>query len=332
MRLLDRADVVAAGGDDVVNAMEVIRHALAELRSGRAEMPPENSVSLGADGRARAYALPARVGDAAGVKWTAHRPEGHVPSIASFTMVNDAVTGLPLGLVESALLTATRTAATSAFMLMARPPRRVALLGAGVQARAHLRMLSALFPDLDAVTIWNRTAARAHALASVDAPFPLDVCSSAEAALDQADTVITCTNAAAPILDSDAVQPGRTILQVGYHEVSFEAIERADQIVVDLWGEFRMTSAKSIFQMHRAGRFNARRVDADLASLALDRWRPGTGASVFFSSFGLNVFDVAIAANVLRLAKSQDIGLLWNPRPGATLGSALSEEGPGAPE
>ena len=129
LRLLRRADVIAAGGEEVAAAMDDIRTALAALRDGRAEMPPETSVRLGAEGapQARVYALPARVGGHAGVKWTAHRPAGQTPATASFTIVNDAVTGLPIGLVESASLTATRTAAASAFMLMARPPRRVAL-------------------------------------------------------------------------------------------------------------------------------------------------------------------------------------------------------------
>lgn len=313
MRWLGRDEVVAAGGADIAAAMDDIRASLALLRAGDAEMPPETSVRLGPPGsvQARAYALPARVGDRAGVKWTAHRPPGHAPGVVSMTAISDAMTGRPIGMVESALLTATRTAATSAFMLEARPPRRVALLGAGKQAQAHLRMLAERFPALEQVSIWNRTAARAAAMRSgMAVPWACVVAPTLEAGLADADAVLACTNATTPFLPADVVRPGRTVVQVGYHEVPFDAIDRADLVVVDLWGEFRLSSAKSLFQMHRAGRFEAGRVAADLAALALDLWRPGADAAVYFSSFGLSLFDVALAARVLRQAEASGLGAL----------------------
>jgi ornithine cyclodeaminase len=230
----------------------------------------------------------------------------------SVTVVNDAATGLPIGLVESALLTATRTAACSAIALQlgaAAPLRRIALLGAGVQAAAHLRMLAALFPGLEMLTLWNRHPERSQAtLVSVAPLLPVRLEPALDAAIAGADAVICCTAATTPILDADAMRPGRIVLQVGYHEVSFDAIDRADAVLVDLWGEFRLTSAKSLFQMHRAGRFPAERVSADLATLVLDGWRPAPGACVYFSSFGLNLFDVALAGRVLRDAAARGIG------------------------
>ena len=317
LRILSRAQVIAAGGDDFGAAMADIRQALLSLREGNAEMPAETSVRLGNSEatQSRAYALPARVGDRAGVKWTAHAfhdnrdPDNENPSVMSITAINDAIGGQSIGIVESALLTATRTAAATAFMLQARPPRRLALLGAGLQARTHLRMLAELFPALERVTLWNRSQARAAELANAAAtPFPCAAVADLDRALDAADTVLTCTNADSPLLGADAMQPGRSVLQIGYHEVAFAAIARADAVVVDLWGEFRLTSAKSLFQMHRAGQFDAGRVTADLAALALDGWRPAPNDAVYFSSFGLNLFDVALAARVLRVAEARGIG------------------------
>ncbi len=318
-RFLTQADVAAAGGLDSRAAVADLRAALALWRAGDAEMPAETSVSLGGSPQARAYALPARLGGAlglAGVKWTAHRtpvPDG-APSVVSVTVVNDAATGLPLGLVESAQLTATRTAAASALAMQlgaGAAIRHVTLLGAGAQATAHLRMLAAMFPGLAGVTVWNRSPARAAVMmAAVSAPWPLRFVPGIADAVAGADAVICCTAAAAPILDVDALRPGRMILQIGYHEVSFAAIDQADAVLVDLWGEFRLTSAKSLFQMHRAGRFPPSRVAADLAALVLDGWRPSQGACVYFSSFGLNLFDVALAGRVLRDAATLGLGTM----------------------
>ena len=315
LRFLSRRDVRDAGGLDVAAAMADVRGALALWRAGDAEMPAEISVPLAAPGRA--YALPARLGGATGlvgVKWTAHRPplDDGAPPIVSVTLVNDAATGLPVGIVESAQLTAVRTAAVSALALQlgaSAPLRRVTLLGAGVQAAAHLRMLAAVLPGLEEVTVWNRTPGRVPAmLDAVAAPWPVMAASDLAQALAHADAVVCCTAATAPILGVDAVRPGRMVVQVGYHEVSFDAIDRTDIVLADLWGEFRLTSAKSLFQMHRAGRFAADRVAADLPALVLDGWRPPAGASVYFSSFGLNLFDIALAGRVLRDAAARGIG------------------------
>jgi ornithine cyclodeaminase len=320
MLFLSRDDVIAAGGDDIAAAMEVVRETLARMRAGETEMPAEMSVTLGPNGgapQARAYALPARVADVVGVKWTAHRPG---QGAASFALVNDALSGEPVGMVESGRLTAVRTAAVSALVLAAlgeeRRVRRVALLGAGLQARTHLRMLAHIFPGLERVVVWNRTPARARNLVAAargTAPWGLEHAAELAFALAGADSVIACTNAAAPFIGPEAMRPGRSVLQIGYHEVSFDAIDRADAVLVDLWGEFRLTSAKSLFQMHRAGRFGAERVAADLARLVLDGWRPAPHAMVFFSSFGLNVFDIALAANMLAQARRMGIGTTLAP-------------------
>ncbi len=314
LRFLSAADVAAAGGLDTAAALADIRAAIALWRAGAAEMPAETSVALGGSAQARAYALPARLDNAdAGVKWTAHRAGGDgLPALVSLTLVSDATTGLPVGLVESASLTAVRTAAVSALALThaaSAPVRRVTLLGAGAQAAAHLRMLAAMFPGLEAVCCWNRTPARLRAMLALQAlPWPVMTADAPHQAIADADAVICCTAAATPILQAGAVAPGRIVIQAGYHEVSFDAIDQAETVVVDLWGEFSQTSAKSLFQMHRAGRFPASRVAADLPALLLDRWQPHAGAAVYFSSFGLNLFDIALAARVLREAASRGVG------------------------
>ncbi len=60
--------------------------------------------------------------------------------------------------------------------------------------------------------------------------------------------------------------------------------------------------------MHRAGRFPAERVAAELAAAVLDGWRPAPDAAVYMSSFGLNVFDIALAARVLARAEAEGVG------------------------
>ncbi|WP_152981872.1 ornithine cyclodeaminase [Prosthecomicrobium hirschii] len=325
IRWLGRADVLAAGGGDFAAALDDVRAGFALIAGGRATMPAEISVGLGprepAMPGARAYALPARLDGerpVAGLKWTAHRPplDDGAPSILSTTTVNDALTGRPIGIVESAGLTVMRTAAVTALALETvapQPLRRIAVLGAGQQATGHLAMLAALAPhlapDLAEIRLWNRTAARGEALvARFAARLPIRFVGDIDQALDGADAVLACTAALEPVLPVEAVRPGRLVAQIGHHEAPFAAIDRATQVFVDLWGPFAEASGKSLFRMYRAGRFAPERVTADLAAMLAGAPRPGPDEAVYVSSFGLNVFDVALAARILARAEALGIG------------------------
>jgi len=316
-RYLSQRDVIALGGTLAQAALDDVFDVVTLMRQQQAQMPAETHVSL-AGPRGKAYALPACIGgrfNAAGVKWTAHRPDSldSLPQAMAMTLINRADTGLPLGLVESGILTATRTAAVSALALRhaaPRPIQRVLLLGTGVQATAHLDMLRQLFPNIKQVSWWSRSTS-AFITDSKNLPWPLvRTTDLPHACAQDFDAVITCTSAAEPLVGIEAIRPGRLVIQVGYHEVTFAAIALSTKVVVDLWGDFCETSAKSLFQMYRAGHFSPERVNADLSNLLLDGWQPTPDDSVFFSSFGLNVFDIALAARMLVCAEQQGIGTL----------------------
>ncbi len=317
MRYLDRRGVLDAGGGDWPRAVADVRAVLELMSRGEAAMEPECVLPMGTDPREKAYGLPARVGgtyDAAGLKWTVHRSQqiGELPSAMSLTLINRLADGRPVGLVESGLLTRMRTAAVSALAIecLCARPSRVGLIGAGALAASHLDMLGALFPDIELIRVWNRSStARDRMLA--DRPrqrlVPAD---RLDDILADCDVILGCTSAPAPFLSRAAVRPGRLILQAGFDEVEFDAIDATDCVIVDLWGEFWRTSAKSLFRMTRCGRFGAERVSADLVDLSVRGWRPPAGASLYFSSFGLNVFDIALAARVLAAADRAGLGTL----------------------
>lgn len=324
MRYLSRTDALAAGAGDWDLAVADVRDAIGLYRSGQASMVAESVMPMGADPREKAYGLPASLGgrfDAAGLKWTVHRadPVGDLPSITSTTFINRLSDGRPLGVVESGLLTTIRTAAVSALAiecLLPQPPRRATLLGAGRQAESHLAMLMARFPTLEVIHLWNRTAARLDALvqalpdemSSGDRRPGLVRHQTLDAAIDETDVILCCTSAPAPILLPSAVRADRLIIQAGFHEASFDTIAACDIVTADLWGDFAEKSAKSLFQMYRAGRFRPEQVAADLAALVVDGWRPPACSSLYFSSFGLNLFDIALARRVLQQAERNNIG------------------------
>jgi ornithine cyclodeaminase len=109
----------------------------------------------------------------------------------------DGVTGQTVAIMNAAPITTIRTAACSALATrtLARPDARVlAIVGTGHQGRAHERILSAVLP-FDRVLVAGR--------------------GTAEAAVREADVVVTATNSAEPVLRREWLKDGVHINAVG---------------------------------------------------------------------------------------------------------------------
>src|SRR5207248_3571451 len=117
-----------------------------------------------------------------------------------------------------AAVTSIRTAAVSAVATraLARPDSRVlAILGSGVQARAHLEAMATVL-SFEQARVWSRTAEHAQAFAAkAAAPFPVEAVESAEAAVSGADVVVTVTSARDPIVERAWLAPGAHVNAVG---------------------------------------------------------------------------------------------------------------------
>lgn len=125
-------------------------------------------------------------------------PERGAPAHQGVIAVFDESGGEPLAVMGAAHITAIRTAMTSAIVAraLARPDSRsLAVLGAGVQAGAHLTAVTRLV-ELDDVRITSRNTSRA-CLVAAEHPGAV-VVSSARDAVEGADIVLCCTDARHP--------------------------------------------------------------------------------------------------------------------------------------
>jgi ornithine cyclodeaminase/alanine dehydrogenase-like protein (mu-crystallin family) len=150
---------------------EVMRAALAERARGRIQQPLRTIVRP-RDAAGFMVLMPAYAPDAGyGLKAICITPgspaagqDAHQGGILLF----DAPTGEPLALVNASAVTEIRTAATSAVAtgLLARPgPGVAAIIGTGVQGRAHAHALAAT-GELTAIRLAGRDLDRARALAA----------------------------------------------------------------------------------------------------------------------------------------------------------------------
>jgi ornithine cyclodeaminase len=142
-------------------------------------------------------------------------------TVSAFGALADVANGYPVFLAEMTLLTALRTAATSAMAArhLARPDsRRLALIGAGSQSEFQaLGMRGAL--GISEVAVWDTDPAAMAKLARNLEPlgFDVTVASSGRDAVRGADVVTTCTadKARAVVLPAEWVEPGVHVNAIG---------------------------------------------------------------------------------------------------------------------
>jgi ornithine cyclodeaminase len=243
-----------------------------------------------------------------------------VARIQAAVLVIDPATGRPQGLLEGAALTAIRTAAASGAatdLLARRDSRRLALFGAGVQARTHLEAVCAVRP-VEEVRIYSRTPEKVAALIAEVTGWPgfsarLIAAASPRAALQQADIVCAATTSKVPIFDDDDLLPGAHVNAVGSYtrdacEIPAETVRRA-LIVVDS-REAAWQEAGDLIQPLEAGLIDRGQIHADLGELVLGR-RPGRTDErqiTFFKSVGLAVQDAVAARYALDNARRLKLG------------------------
>lgn len=162
----------------------------------------------------------------------------------------------PLAIIEANALGQIRTGAASgmATSLLARPDSRtLAIIGSGFQARTQLEAMLAAAP-IEHVRVWSRSPEKSAAFArEASAQFgkPVEAVPSAEEAVRGADILVTATNSADPVVDSDWVSPGTHINAMGSNqarrrELPAGLVARTGLIVVDNVEQSRMESGDLI--------------------------------------------------------------------------------------
>ena len=164
------------------------------------------------------------------------------PSVQGLVLLFDGKTGRPLMTADGAELTFRKTAADSALgaSFLARQDARTLLVcGAGGLAPHVIAAHRTVRPGLARVLIWNRSPARAKALAetiTVDADtIAID---DLDAALPEADIVTCVTMATEPIVKGALLKPGAHVDLIGAYQPQMresddETIRRAGQIFLD---------------------------------------------------------------------------------------------------
>jgi ornithine cyclodeaminase/alanine dehydrogenase-like protein (mu-crystallin family) len=227
-------------------------------------------------------------------------------------LLHDGETGVLRAVVNASAITEIRTAAVSAVatkLLARRGVSRVAILGAGVQARAHAVALRTVVADAE-LRVWSRTPAHAEALA-LEAHAA--VCATVEEALAGAEVVCTCTAASEPIVRREWLAPGAHVNAVGSsipaaRELAADVVA-SSSLFVDRRESTVNESGDYLGAVREAG-IGPDHILAELGELLVGA-HPGrrTESEVtVFESLGLAVEDLAAAALCVERARERGIG------------------------
>ncbi|NBM15827.1 ornithine cyclodeaminase family protein [Streptomyces sp. GC420] len=242
-----------AGTERLLRVIDTLAEVFADLSAGRTRSPARTIIGHGdpgGHGSQRELLAGTAVWERHGVgsvkitTLTPDNPGRGLPLIHGVVVLTDLETGRITALLDGAELTAVRTGAVAALATRLCAPEDagdLAVLGAGVQARALVRAVSAVRP-VRSVRVYSRTRDRAEVFArwvrdTADRPVRVTVCGTAKDAVTDAEVICTATSTGdrTPLVAADWVAAGAHVNVIGgTHEdaVEVEPALLADAFVV----------------------------------------------------------------------------------------------------
>ncbi len=278
--------------EELIPAME---KALVDFSAGKVIQPVRSVITVDPPGGFLGL-MPA-LAEGLGVKFVTFYPsntERDIPTHMATIFLVDPETGAPLSVMDGRLITEMRTAAVSAVAtkLLTSPDSRVlAILGSGVQARSHVEALR-LVRNFEQIRVWSRTPAHAERFAEeIDAK-----AMPAQAAVRDADVVVTVTSSKTPVLKGSWLKSGCHVNAVGacrpdWRELDDEAM--ANVVFVDS----RQGAMKESGDVILSGA----KIYAELGEALAGKVPARANETTVFKSLGMAVEDIAAALLVYRL-------------------------------
>jgi ornithine cyclodeaminase len=318
LRHLTASDVLALM-PPMAGRLALAERALRAL-AGDAQLPAKIGVHPRPDA-SWAHAMPAWVPgadesgvlDLLGVKFVSGFPANAsqgLPALHATLLLCDPTTGQPRAFLDAGPITAARTAAISGVAVATWGPRGpaplVGLVGAGIQAQAHVEVLGTVLPGCR-LRIHDRDAARAEALARdarasgrfADAT----VAETPSAAIAGSDVAITMVSFGPDrqTLPADAFRDTPLVVTVDYDMCLPAAVARdASQFLVDEVGQFLANRATGIFDGYPdPGGTIGERLDA-----------PRPAGLMVVTHLGTGVADLVFGDAILAAAERQGLGTI----------------------
>jgi ornithine cyclodeaminase/alanine dehydrogenase-like protein (mu-crystallin family) len=234
-------------------------------------------------------------------------------------LLHSADTGQLLGVMDASSITAIRTAAVSglATKLLARSDSaKLAIVGTGVQAKAHLEAMS-ISARFERASVAGRSPERTRAFVSESSskyPFALEAATSVEAAVRDADVVVLATNSTEPVVRREWLAPGVHINAVGSCSPKARELDTATIVASTLFVDRRESTlheSGDYLSAAAEGAIGPDHIRAEIGELLVgdQLGRTFPEETTLFKSLGIAVEDLAAAQFLYRRALERGVGV-----------------------
>jgi ornithine cyclodeaminase/thiomorpholine-carboxylate dehydrogenase len=233
----------------------------------------------------------------------------HLPSHMGLISLFDRETGAPLAVMDATVITGIRTAGGAVLSIdpLARQDANVAtVIGGGVQAREHVRLLATLLNITD-IRVFARQPDVAKSIAELS-PFARAT-DDLEASVRESDIVCLTTSSATPVIEDAWIKPGAHVTSVGFappgSEVPAALIDRA-RIAVETRNAF---SPAPVGCAELAGRDPSQAVELGEVLAGKKPGRTSDAEVTLYKSMGNAMEDMVVANLVYETALSLGVGV-----------------------
>jgi len=227
-------------------------------------------------------------------------------------------TGELLALMNASAITAQRTAAASAVatdLLARKDASELAIIGAGVQARTHLRAMACV-RSLKRVRVAARSAANARGMVEemkAECNFELEAVESVKEAAAGAHIIVTATNSQVPVIQREWISAGTHINAIGTHSPASREIDGATMAAAKIFVDRRESAVNEsgdFILAQQEGLITSDDIIGEIGDLITGAvtGRTDSNEITLFKSLGLAIEDVICAGYLLKAAQEKRVG------------------------
>lgn len=307
---------------DIAELISTLENAHVQYSTGKAVMPVRLVVPL-PQIQGRITSMPGFLNEnkALGMKVVTYfqeNPRRNLPAILGTILLFSAETGKLIAVMDGSYVTAIRTACASAMATKALANAEtpvLGILGAGVQARAHIEALTQV-KKIERIKIYSPSGASAAGIKKDLEPamtIAIEATASAEDAVRDVDLLVTGSTAKEPIVKSAWLKAGVHINAVGSHRPDHREIDGATvaraKVVVDS-REAIMAECGDILLAIKEQAISENHVHGEIGEVIAGT-KPGRMSAsevTLYKSVGIAIQDVATANLVYRKALKRGVG------------------------
>jgi alanine dehydrogenase len=307
---------------DIQELIAALEQAHIQYSTGKAVMPVRLVVPL-PQIRGRITSMPGYLNadKALGMKvvtYFSDNPKQSLPAILGTVMLFSAETGKIIAVMDGSSITAIRTACASAMatkVLSNAETPVLGILGAGVQARAHIRALCRV-RKIGKIKLYSPSGVSAAAVKQdleTEIGAAIEIARSAEQTVRDSDLIVTATTSNTPVLSHEWLKPGAHINAVGSHrpdqrEIDGPTVARA-KVVVDS-REAIMAECGDILLAIKEDSISESHIHGEIGDILAGTKpaRTSTDEITLYKSVGIAIQDVATANLVYHRALEERVG------------------------